>query len=476
MDFTATNLLHVPPIAGIVANIKDTTEHRALEEELKRQAFYDSLTGLANRALIRDRAGQALRRSARTGASTALIIFDVDDFKDVNDHHGHLVGDGLLTELGRRFSSVLRATDSLARLGGDEFAVLVEELDDPDMAARVAERLLASLEEPLTIAGTDRLVTVSLGVVVDVGDRTVEDLFRDADLAMYEAKRAGKATYRLFAPDMHTRLVRTLRMRADLEGALKRGQLEIFYQPQIDLGTRAITGVEALLRWRHPEWGLVSPLEFIPIAEASAAIVEIGSWVLHEATRQAVEWQERLGTGLVVSVNVSPRQLGEELVTEVEQALAASGLDPNNLVLELTERVFLERDKEVLAVLDRLTATGARLSIDDFGTGYSSLGYLKDLPISELKIDRGFVAHVADDIEDRALAHAIIRVAEALKLGVVAEGIEREEQASALSALGCSSAQGFLFARPMPAPEVERMLVEARTTHALGEADMMALG
>lgn len=460
LEFIGRNLLHVPAIQGIVLNCRDITERMTLEEELKRQAFFDSLTGLANRALLRDRAGHALRTAQRTRGMTALIMFDVDDFKHVNDELGHEGGDELLREVAERARAMLRESDTLGRLGGDEFAILLENLESPQEAEHVAERLIDTLRNRFVVRGKQLSVQVSAGiVVVERGAASVEEVFHDSDVAMYEAKRSGKNGFRLFDPAMHSRTLQRLEMRSQLDTALRDGEFEIFYQPQIDLMSRQIVGVEALLRWHHPDRGLISPADFIPIAEESGAIVPIGNWVLRESMRQVAEWNRRSGARLSVSVNVSASQFsGGRLTAEVTDALASSGLAGRDVVLEITESVLLDRDDEVLAALDRLRAAGLRLAIDDFGTGYSSLGYLKDLPISILKIDRAFVANVTGGREASAFAQAIVHLGQALGLDTLAEGIETEEQAATLEALGCDFAQGFLFSRPLPASKIEQLI------------------
>jgi diguanylate cyclase (GGDEF)-like protein len=442
-EFRLTNLTGTEHVGGILLNARDVSERKAFEAELTHQAFHDTLTGLANRPMFIERTRQALARARREGSAPAVLFLDLDDFKEINDSLGHGVGDEVLIAVARRLDGAVRSVDAAARFGGDEFAVLLEEVD-ARTAADAAQRVLDLLAEPLHAGGREIALHTSVGVAVALaGDqRTAEELIRDADAAMYTAKRAGKGGYRLFEPTMHEDVVARLELRSDLDRALDGGELELHYQPVVRLHDGSIAGFEALLRWRHPERGTVSPVDFIPIAEETGQIVPIGRWVLHEATGHA----RRLGD-LRINVNLSAKQLQYPgIVDDVRDALAASGLRPGRLVLELTESVLLEDGEVAVERLHALKALGVGLALDDFGTGFSSLSYLSRLPVDILKLDRSFLRDGAP-----ALTAGIVGLGAALQLAVVAEGIETEDQWYALQALGCDYGQGFYFSRPLDA-------------------------
>jgi diguanylate cyclase (GGDEF)-like protein len=434
-----------------------------LDEELRQQAFYDSLTGLPNRALFRDRVEHALAATRRKGSRPAVLFLDLDDFKTINDSLGHAAGDQLLVTVAERLRSGVRDADTAARLGGDEFGILVEDVRDTSEPALLAERLIASLQEPVTVEGKEITVTASAGISISAGgEQDAADLMRDGDAAMYRAKKAGKGRYEIFEPSMHAAALRRLELKADLQSAVERGQLVLLYQPIVELETTRINALEALIRWRHPVRGLVGPAEFIELAEETGLIVEMGKWVIEEACRQAKRWQggarDQLPVG--VSVNLSPRQLQEPtLVQDVASALAASRLDPRALTVEITETVFMERTDVVVERLDGLRALGVRIAIDDFGTGYSSLSYLARFPVDTIKIAKPFIDEIESESRDSALADAIIRMSDSLGLCTVGEGIERVGQHNRLRELGCELGQGYLFARPVPADEVFELLV-----------------
>ena len=459
LAMTASNLLHVSSIGGIVANCRDITERRSLEEDLRHQAFYDNLTGLANRALMRDRTVHALADSRRSGAITGLFLIDIDDFKSVNDSLGHSAGDEILVEFAHRMRSVARESDTGARIGGDEFAILLERLSSHADAHIVAERLLEVLSAPMQVRGKELTLRASIGVALDRAEGDVESLFRDADLALYEAKRHGKGAVSFFEPAMHARSIEELKLRSDLGGAAARGEFFLVYQPQIDLATGEMTGVEALIRWNHPERGLVMPGFFIAVAEDCGEIVEIGNWVLEQAATQVVAWADRSERPLTLSVNVSPKQLQSgSLATAVEQALSVSGLPPERLILEVTETALVEPDERLAAELNSLLAANVRFAIDDFGTGYSSLASLKHLPVSVVKIDRAFVNSVTSGHEEEAIVQAIVHLADGMGIATVAEGLETNEQVEVLRRLGCDSGQGFFFSRPLDVSALEGLL------------------
>ncbi len=445
--------------------VLDITERKALEGRLAHQATHDALTGLPNRALLLDRLGQALARTRRDGQPCAVLFVDLDRFKDVNDTLGHDAGDRLLVTVATRLRDGLRDNDTLARLGGDEFAVLLEGHDAGE-AARTAARLLATLALPLTLDGHVYRLTASVGIAPGhVGHARPAEVLRDADIALYRAKDAGRAGYALFDPAMQAQLVARLDLERDLRLALERDEFVLQYQPLVTALEGRIVGVEALVRWQHPVRGLLGPGVFIPLAEETGLIVPLGRWVLVEACRQARAWHDA-GTGarpLTMSVNVAAGQLrSSALLVDVARALAATGLPPGRLQLEITESAAMADAAATIVVLQELKGLGVRLALDDFGTGYSSLAYLKRFPVDALKIDRAFVDGLgeaaAHGAEDEAIVEVVLGVARALRLEVTAEGVETAAQLLRLRALGCAIAQGYLFARPLPATELVVLL------------------
>jgi diguanylate cyclase (GGDEF)-like protein/PAS domain S-box-containing protein len=441
--------------------IFDVTERKLLQEELARQAFYDSLTGLANRALFDDRMQHALAHANRRGHRLAVLLLDLDGFKIINDSLGHQAGDQVLVMVAQRIKACCRLSDTVARLGGDEFAVLLEEDVDEEAAAGVAARLLEILREPFLIEGRELSVGGSIGIALHEGTTaSTDDLLRDADAAMYCAKSRGRDRYELFEPSMHTRAVQLFELNTDLQKGLDQGQFVVHYQPILDLAAQEMRGVEALVRWQHPERGLLPPDEFIPIAEQSGLIVPLGSWVLREACRQMQAWREEFPEREpFLSVNLSPRQLYEsDLVCLVRAVLDETRLDPCRLVLEITEGALLQGVEETKRKLAALKELGVRLAIDDFGSGSSTLAYLGEFPVDILKIDRSFVRGMSDNPEGRILVQAILDLARALHLDTVAEGIELQEQGAALLTSGCASGQGFLFAKPVGPDEIAGLL------------------
>jgi diguanylate cyclase (GGDEF)-like protein/PAS domain S-box-containing protein len=446
-------------ITGVSVIARDITQRQQLEEQLVRQALHDPLTGLANRALFADRLEHALARGRRPGATVAILVIDLDGFKDINDSLGHDAGDDLLTIAGMRLQGHARPDDTVARLGGDEFGVLLEDIAAAE-AVRSAEALLEGLATPIVLRDRDLTPTASIGIAIAVGE-DAETLLRNADTAMYAAKSQGKGRYALFEPAMHATVIERLDLAADLSRAVEKRQLHLCYEPQISLASGRICGLEALVRWRHPTRGEVSPGEFIPLAEETGMILPIGRWVLREACRQVKAWQERwpTPTPLTIAVNLSARQLQHPgVVDEVSAALAAAGLDPRSLVLEITETAIMEQLDAAIRILTELRRLGLRLALDDFGTGYSSLSYLQRLPVDILKIDRSFVGGVARSTEDSALARGILTLGQTLGLEVVAEGIETAEQLAALRELGCQLGQGYFFARPLGPAAVDALL------------------
>ena len=422
--------------------------------DARHDAMHDVLTGLPNRALLRDRLAHATLRAARHGARVALVFVDLDGFKHVNDSLGHDAGDQLLVEVGRRFVAVVRDADTVARLGGDEFAVLIEDIADIGDVTDVAERLLEALVEPVTVDGRDVGVGGSIGIAMssdDVSDPRT--LLRNADVAMYAAKRSGGAKHVVFAQDMHEATARRLTVEQELRDAVAHGELELHYQPIVDVATGHAVAFEALVRWRHPERGLVAPSEFIHVAESTRLIKALGEWVLRTACVEAARWPDHVK----VAVNVSPRQVDARLLPLVEDVLRESGLPGRRLKIEVTEGVAMADSFETIAVIEELHAAGVGIAIDDFGTGYSSLARLRALPVDVLKVDRQFTADL-DTPRGIALMSAIVGLCRGAGLIAVAEGVETPEQLARLRELGCAQAQGYLLGRPAPAADVPGML------------------
>jgi diguanylate cyclase (GGDEF)-like protein/PAS domain S-box-containing protein len=443
-----------------VANVLgDAVERHRAEEAARHDALHDRLTRLPNRVLLVDRLAQALRR--RASGRLAVFVLGLDDFGRVNESLGHGAGDGLLAQVGPRLASALRPGDTIARFGGDSFAVVCEEIEDETHAQRLAERLTAAFARPFVVAGEQLFVTASIGIVVSGGGERPEELVRDADAAMSRAKERGHGHFELFDPALRERAVARLRTEAELRRAVTSGELRLHYQPFWSLPERKLAGVEALVRWQHPERGLLGPGEFIPVAEESDLIVAVGTWVLREACRQLAEWRREhpASTRLKLRVNLSARQVTQQGLLEiVAAALDVHGLPASAVGLEITEGLLLQDSESVAATLAALKASGVALVLDDFGTGYSSLSYLKRFPIDQLKIDRSFVAGLEDRDEDRAIVGAIVGMAGALGLTVVPEGVETEAQLAALVELGCQYAQGFLLARPLEPAALEELL------------------
>ncbi|HEX3454940.1 MAG TPA: EAL domain-containing protein [Gaiellaceae bacterium] len=450
-------------ITGVVLNARDATERVQLEQELTRQAFHDGLTNLANRALFRDRLDQSLARASRSAATLCVLLIDLDGFKQVNDTLGHDAGDLLLAEVAQRFAETSRPGDTLARLGGDEFALLLEEADER-VGIAVAQRLLEVLSEPIEVAAHQLTLGASIGVVSNTGPGSSDDLVRHADVAMYAAKEAGRGRIELYRDGMARELGELLGLEHELRLGLKRDQFKVHYQPLIDLDSGSIIGVEALVRWQSPNRGLVAPDRFIPVAESTGLIVQLGAHVLAAACRQTAEWRSHgvLPSPFTTWVNVSGKQLSAGDVSAlVRRTLAETGIPPNLLGLEVTETAIVvggaagERARKELQDLHDL---GVRIAIDDFGTGFSSLAHLRSFPVDVIKVDRSFIQGVGQSAKDAAITANLASLAHSLGLVATAEGIESESQLESVRELGCDHAQGFLFARPVPAEQVSALL------------------
>jgi diguanylate cyclase (GGDEF)-like protein/PAS domain S-box-containing protein len=455
LEVQGTDLRADPTIGGVVLNVRDITDQhraeemlRASEQEYRRLAMHDPLTGLPNRALFDDRAAQSLARLDRSGGMVAVLFCDLDGFKWINDSYGHPLGDRVVTEVGRRIAGVVRDADTVARFGGDEFLVLCADLSSPEEAVATASRLADAVRRPLFVPEIELQLTVSIGIAVtDRSDTVPEELIAQADAAMYEAKRSGRNRITMFDPSLQRRARARMEVSAELRRALVDDQLILHYQPLVDVQRGTVCGVEALVRWGHPDRGLLAPADFIPIAEDTGLIGALGDWVLERACEQSMSW----GETTPLNVNLSVRQLMEPALPDrVSRILAISGFPAHRLQLEVTESAVMDDIASAAEHLGRLRDLGVRVGMDDFGTGHSSLAYLRDLPLDFLKIDRSFVARLGHDRRDEAIVGAIVDMAHALGLDAVAEGVETEMQHGAVARLGCDIAQGWYHGRPAP--------------------------
>ena len=457
-------------IVGTFGISRDITERKKAGEQLQHQAFYDPLTDLPNRALFLDRLQHLFHRARRSLGNPrfAVLYLDLDRFKAINDSLGHPVGDEVLSATARRLERCIRPGDTLARLGGDEFTILLDDVRSEADATGVAERIHEEVAAPLKVRDSEVFTSVSVGIALSsAGYECPEDMLRDADTAMYRAKMGGRARHQVFTGEMHQRAVSSLRLETDLRRAVERREIVPFYQPVVELDTGTVIGFEALARWRHPSRGMLPPDLFIPVAEETGLVVELGEWMLAEACRQAREWQRRYPrwSKLGISVNVSGRQLSQPgLAAAVERALDATGLDPACLTLEITETALMHNLTVGASVVQRLAAMSVGLHLDDFGTGYSSLAYLHSFPVQALKVDRSFVNRMDREPHEAAIVKAIVSLAHDLGIEVVAEGVETRAQVAALCALRCGWGQGFLFAEPLPADQAERLLTSGLPT------------
>jgi diguanylate cyclase (GGDEF)-like protein len=433
-------------------------------KQLRHMATHDALTGLPNRVLMDDRLSQSIVHADRQGQIFALVLLDLDRFKLVNDSLGHRAGDELLKEVAQRLKSIVREVDTVARLGGDEFVLIIAPGAEPDAAQQVAGRILEAMRAPVRIAGIEIHTSPSIGIAFYPNDATtIETLLAQADAAMYYAKQRGRNNFQCFKPGMNTATQQKVRLESDMRVALAQKQFELHYQPKVNTSTGIVHGAEALLRWRHPVRGSISPVEFIPIAEESGLIGGIGAWVVGEACRQARAWQDSGLPPLRVAVNLSPSQFRQGNIVEmIRDALDQAGLEPRFLEVELTESTVMSDPEESIAILEKLSTMGVLVSVDDFGTGYSSMSYLRRFPIDKLKIDRSFISEVMSRPDDASIVRAIVSLAHSLRLKVVAEGVESAEQLEFLKTLGCDQYQGYHFSPALPASQFEALVRSKR--------------
>jgi diguanylate cyclase (GGDEF)-like protein len=464
LDVRVSNLLDDPDVGFVLVNLHDVTDRHVAEEQLRHQAYHDPVTGAANRAALTDRITAATPRPGEAAGTSALVLLDLDDFSGVNERLGHDGGDLLLRQVHQRLLAVVRAGDTVARLGGDQFAILIAQAHEgPDEALAMANRVISRLSEPYQISGVSVVVGTSIGVAVaDAYPADPDALLRDAAVALSRAKATGRGHVTLFEPSMREAAIDRLRLEADLLVALEREELTLHYQPIVDMATGRIAGAEALIRWIHPDLGMVPPDRFIGLAEQNGLIVPIGEWVVRTACAAAAEWRRALGLALEVSVNVSARQLvSDALVPTIGRAVADSSLEPSQLTVEITESAVVTDPELAARRLAEIRVIGVRVAIDDFGTGYSSLSYLQQLPVDVLKIDRSFVRGITADAPPPPIIRGLVDLATTLGLETVAEGVEEAHQLEFLRSVGCTYGQGYHFARPTPEPELLGVLGRA---------------
>jgi diguanylate cyclase (GGDEF)-like protein/PAS domain S-box-containing protein len=463
LEVRSSDLRSDRTVGGVVLTLRDVTEQHQLEQELKYQAYHDALTGLPNRVLFADRAAEAIDHAHRTGRVVGMLFVDLDDFKVVNDTMGHGSGDELLTAVAGRLAAAVRPSDTAARLGGDEFALLIDDALDTEAVEAFAQRIMAAFAEPFRLADSEVIATATVGVATSADSADADELLRHADLALYAAKTAGKRSWRRYQPALSAGMLRRREVQAALDDAVTNSEFTLVYQPMVQLDSGQICGFEALIRWPHPQWGMMLPGQFISLAEETGHIVPLGAWVVRQALSDMGQWRRRMeapdDAGPHVSVNVSARQFRDPgFVAGVREALRESGLPPSALLLELTESVLFGDSDQIGAELDELKEIGVQLAIDDFGTGYSSLSYLLQLPIDVLKIDKSFVTGIAASWRQHALVKGIVRLAGTLEVEVIAEGIETETERELLAGMGCQYGQGYLLSVPLEAAQAGELL------------------
>jgi diguanylate cyclase (GGDEF)-like protein len=481
LEAISNNLLADPEVSGIVVSARDITERKRYEDQLTRQAYYDTLTGLPNRALFMERLLDAMAERAGQPHTLAVLFVDLDRFKLINDSLGHGAGDELLRGVATRLSDCVDATDTVARFGGDEFTLLLKDVRDPDDAKHVGDRIVQAMRRPFDLEGQECYSGASVGVRLSRPPHaTADELLRDADIALYQAKAAGKGRVVVFDQAMNENAIAQLGLESDLQRAVERGELRVYYQPIVALGSGAVVGAEALLRWQHPQRGLVPPSQFIPLAEETGLIIPIGQWVLEQACRQTRAWHDARGldpASFVVSVNLSAKQFQQPgLTSQVARVLSDTGLDPAALKLEITESVLMLNAEHTIQTLLALRGLGVRLAIDDFGTGYSSLSYLRRFPVDTLKIDRSFVSSLTIDESAAAIVQAVDALARALKIDVTAEGIETPDQLARVERLLHGHAQGYYFSRPLTGESMEHLLSTGRGAPIAGTSGIGPMG
>ncbi|HEX9160545.1 MAG TPA: EAL domain-containing protein [Thermoanaerobaculia bacterium] len=466
IDFLLQSMMAIGMIACLLEDEREAAELAAVE--IEHLAYHDALTGLPNRPLFIDRLIVAVAQANRAHQKLAVFFLDLDRFKDINDSLGHTVGDTLLKAVAERVRRCVREGDTVARFGGDEFTLMIPKIENIEDAAKIAQKIIETLKIPFVVTDREMFVTTSIGVSLFPADGAdPETLVRNADTAMYRAKEQGRDNYQLYAPAMNARAVERLALENTLRKAISHKELVLFYQPQVNAKTGAIVGVEALLRWQHPELGLLSPAHFISAAETSGLIIPIGEWVLRTACRQLKAWQRKFDESFTVAVNLSARQFQQpDLVEMIRSALHETGIEASSLEVEITESNAMQNAENTMYTLRELKGIGVRISMDDFGTGYSSLNYLKRFPIDTLKLDQTFVKDVATDATDAAIVSAVIEMAHSLNLNVVAEGVERQEQLEFLRRQHCDIIQGYLFSPPIPAEQIDTFITERRPATA----------
>ena len=449
-------------ISGVIALIRDITERKSAEQQIEYQAYHDSLTGLANRRLFQEHLSIALALAQRRENTAAVLFLDLDHFKVINDSLGHSIGDALLQQVALRLRKAVREGDTVARVGGDEFTIVLQELSEPQEAAIVAQKVLRTIAAPLDISGHRLFVTASIGITLFPADgEDPETLLKNADAAMYRAKSEGRNTYQMSTRELSRTTQERMTVESGLHLALEAGEFQLMYQPQIDVETAEIVGMEALLRWRHPQRGLIFPDEFIRVAEERGLILPIGDWVLRQACLDVRRFHERGLPHFRVAVNLSARQFRDpSLASTVESALRDSGIPPATLELEITETMAMENATQTMTTLEQFRRSGVNIAIDDFGTGHSSLAYLKRFPIDALKVDKSFVSDLPESFEDAAIVSSVIQLANGLGMRVVAEGVETSEQLEFLREAGCREVQGFYFSYPAPVDEILALVGE----------------